>query len=289
MTKVKNTRRKRTKQPTKRSASKTTASTSVKSSAKAAPVAPATPQPHQQPRPIAYKALGSDKQDEPLQPPIKQTSSWDLVWPSARLWWNNRLASIVLFVAPSALLVIGVHLASKAGVNSTLAYASVGILALSYIWLIINIPAVYYVQVKAIHGETPGLWQCYRRGFRVMPRLIGLLILLQVAVIAGLVLLIVPGLILLRRYYLSPYYLVDQDLGIREAMRRSAADSKPVARSIWGVFGVYLAINIAGSLTIGQLLKPYGTLVTAVVSTLYVFASALRYKEVALRKSALDK
>jgi uncharacterized membrane protein len=102
--------------------------------------------------------------------------------------------------------------------------------------------------------------------------------LVSLCVVGGLILLIVPGFIMLRRYLLSGYYLVDQNLSIREAMRRSAASSKPAAGYIWGIVGVQALFSV-GSAILGLLPGGIGAFVADAVILLVCFLPALRYVE----------
>src|SRR6185436_11176005 len=105
-------------------------------------------------------------------------------------------------------------------------------------------------------GKKPnfsGLWDGTKK---FGPRLIGLGIIVGLMLLGGFLLFIIPGLIVLRRYYLSPYYLVDKDLTIGEAMKQSAADSKKYSQYIWSVIGVSVLLSFTGIIPlIGVLLS----------------------------------
>jgi hypothetical protein len=109
-------------------------------------------------------------------------------------------------------------------------------------------------------------------------RLIGLYAVVFLAVVIGLILLIVPGLIMIRRYYLAPYVLIDTKCGIREAMDESARLSKMNTGSIWGIIGVMFLIGLV------NIIPVFGGLVSFALGGLYSAAPALRYTQ--LRKLA---
>src|SRR6185295_10606488 len=106
------------------------------------------------------------------------------------------------------------------------------------------------------------------------PRLLGLGIVVGLMLIGGFLLLVIPGLIVLRRYYLSPYYLVDKDLTIGEAMKQSAADSKPNSQAIWAVIGVSVLLSLTGVVPL------IGGILSFVLVSLYSVAAPLRYREI---------
>ena len=77
---------------------------------------------------------------------------------------------------------------------------------------------------------------------------------------------------MLRRYYLAPYFLVDHDLDVFEAMRQSAAGSKKFSGPIWGLIGVDLLMGILG-------IVPVVKIFVSIPQALYSFAPAKRYDE----------
>lgn len=222
-------------------------------------------------------------------PPIPQTGSWRLFQPSIRLWFDNYNTSLVLYILPLMTLLLG-SIVGGTGKDFTLRTLIGLILAvIGAAWSLVNVPASYHLQLRAIRGERPGAKECYRHGFGVSLRLIGLGALVTALIIAGLLVFIVPGLILMRRYLMAPYYLIDQNLGIREAMQRSAADSSPVSWYIWGVYAVYIFTYLFCLYVFSAIAASmYSVALASFISNLYVFAPALRYGEIALRQKAIQ-
>jgi uncharacterized membrane protein len=114
------------------------------------------------------------------------------------------------------------------------------------------------------------LWSAVKK---IGLRLIGLYIVVFLVTLVGFVLLIVPGLIMIRRYYLAPYVMLDKNCGIREAMDRSAAISKPYSGYVWGIIGVAILIGLIGIIPL------VGSLIAFVMGMFYSVAPALRYQE----------
>ena len=113
-------------------------------------------------------------------------------------------------------------------------------------------------------------------------RLIGLYLLTGLYTVVGFILLIFPGLVMIRRYFLAPYVMLDKDCGIREAMEHSATISKPSAdssdwtiysRGVWNIIGVMILIGFIG------IIPFIGTLIAFIIGMFYAVAPALRYQE----------
>jgi hypothetical protein len=104
-------------------------------------------------------------------------------------------------------------------------------------------------------------------------RLLGLYVAMGLIILVGLILFIIPGLILIRRYFLAPYVMIDKKVSIREALDHSAALSKLNAGSIWGIIGVMILIGMVNIIPI------IGGLASFVLGSLYSVAPALRYQE----------
>jgi uncharacterized membrane protein len=152
------------------------------------------------------------------------------------------------------------------------------------VWSILFAPALIYAQLRILKGEPVTFSEAARQGFSFFWRLVGLYILTGLIVLGGLLLLIVPGLIFIRRYCLAPYYLIDQNLSIREALRRSAASTKPVSGFIWGVLLVDLLIGLAGGIVSSMTFV--GVILGTILTFFYSFALPLRYLELEHATSA---
>jgi uncharacterized membrane protein len=86
----------------------------------------------------------------------------------------------------------------------------------------------------------------------------------------------VPGLIMLRRYFLAPYVMLDKKCSIKEAMDTSAEISKPYSGYVWGVIGVIFLIGLI------NIIPFIGWIISFIVGMFYSVAPAMRYRE--LRK-----
>ena len=116
------------------------------------------------------------------------------------------------------------------------------------------------IDLKAAFAAAPPLFW----------RMFFLNLLTIITVFAGLILLIVPGIIFGLRLALAPYYLVDQNLGIMEAYKASWHGTKGHLGKLWGIIGVSL-LMILPAFTI------IGIPVTIYLLFMYSAAGALLY------------
>ncbi|HEX5395166.1 MAG TPA: hypothetical protein VFW52_02360 [Candidatus Saccharimonadales bacterium] len=128
-------------------------------------------------------------------------------------------------------------------------------------------------QLEGAEGKTVTFDSIWKITKELGWRMVGLYIVLVLTLFIGFLLLIIPFFIFLRRYFLSPYVMLDKKVSIQEAMSRSAAMSKPHSGSVWGVIGVIFLIGLAGVI-------PFiGWLISYVLGFFYSVAPALRYQE----------
>lgn len=206
------------------------------------------------------------------------TPSWQLLPVSFAFFKRNFWLLFVLAIAATIAATIDTpsvdelssYQAETGGILGLLSFAGLA-------WGVLFAPALVYAQLQILRGESVTFGKAARQGFSFFWRLVGLYILTGLIVLGGLILLIVPGLIFIRRYCLAPYYLIDQNLSIRESLRRSAASTKPVSGFIWGVILVEIVIGIAGSIL--STMTFVGLILGTIVTFFYCFALPLRYME----------
>ena len=159
-------------------------------------------------------------------------------------------------------------------------YADYLLVGFSILWGIFVLAAGFTAQIMSQKAQLDGtedrnlnfahLWAAVKQtGWR----LVGLYLLVGLYVLVGLVLLIIPGIIMIRRYSLAPYVMLDKKTGIRQSMEISAKITKPFSGAIYRVYGVMALIGIIAFI-------PYvGWLVSFVLGVLYSVALALRYQQ----------
>lgn len=88
-------------------------------------------------------------------------------------------------------------------------------------------------------------------------------IITSIIVMAGFILLIIPGLYLISRFGFNTFALIDKNLGIKESFEASTRITEGVRMKILGLMLVMVAINVLGALALG-----IGLIVTVPVTAL---------------------
>lgn len=213
------------------------------------------------------------------QKPVEPAPIWQLLHKSYNLFLDNALAAIAIVIVPALILQVGATL-SLVAKQPALFQLGIGVQFLGFAILIASVSASALLQLRAVQGRNTDLVQLYRDSIAFWPRIVGFSLLFGLMLAVGFVLLIIPGLIVLRRYILTPYFLIDENLGIREAMQRSAAASKPMSKHIWAMLLVIFSFTGLGVLC-GQLWPEYGGFIPLLFPILYNFLPSLRYQEAA--------
>jgi uncharacterized membrane protein len=209
-----------------------------------------------------------EKQTEATELP----GAFSLFRPSYEAVLTNAWTFLGLLLIPLAtFMVAGVGGGTRD--NITLEGTTALLVLAGFVIALIVSPALPYVQLQSVQGKEVSIGEALREGMKRFWRFYGLSILVGLIVIGGFLLLIVPGFFMLRRYLLAQFYLYDRNVGITEAMRLSAADSKTFSKAIWGVIGMLFLIGLIGAY------RPLG-IVTAILQVLYYCAPAVRYFQI---------
>lgn len=134
--------------------------------------------------------------------------------------------------------------------------------------------------VQAASGKKVTIQGAAKRLFSnwLWARLIVLSLITALAVILGIFALVIPGIYLLSRLYMSSYIMIDQDTNIEKSISRSWDMGKG---NFWKIMSI-LIVSILLSLTT---LIPYaGLLVSFLLATAYAGAMPLRYFELKRHK-----
>ena len=191
--------------------------------------------------------------------------AFELFKPSWQAIKLNAITFIELIVVPFMVSLIGLifdH--SRTVVGSRIAFQAIG----DIVGLLLG-PAVVVTQLASVRGKQIDFWPAVRKGLHFFWRYVLLGICMVVVIGIGFVLLIVPGFFMLRRYILAPYYLIDQDLKVLDAMKKSAEQSKQFSMAVWGLLGVELLFVALTFVLVG-----------VVLTLMYYCAPALRYYQI---------
>lgn len=197
--------------------------------------------------------------------------AFELFKPSMEIIRNNLSLYFVLLVLP--LLLVSLD-------STSTELMSPFVLGGSLLSLLFLAPLLY-AEVRNASGKTVTLGESFSEGYKYFWRTLGLVIVVGLIIFLGLIAFIVPGIIFMRRYLLSPYYLIDRNLSIGEAMKASETESKPFANSIYSVLGVSILIALV------SIFGMIGAVISTILSVLYNLAYALRYVEIKKAYKAL--
>jgi uncharacterized membrane protein len=121
--------------------------------------------------------------------------------------------------------------------------------------------------------EIPDLWSC-------LPRILDYVVVkiaVMFIVAAGLILLIIPGIIWALQFYLSSYLVIDKEAGVITALKGSSAITRGAKWEL-GLFATaLLGLNFAGAILLG-----IGLMITiplSVLATVYVYRKLLAQTE----------
>lgn len=132
---------------------------------------------------------------------------------------------------------------------------------------------IQQAQLDVVQGHKLRIKRLFRTVREMWLPMIGLYLITGLLILGGLVLLVIPGLIALRRYLLAPYVMLDTGCSIGEALTRSAALSAKNPRSIWGIIVFMTAIGLLNMVLF------IGWFLALVVGLLYSLAPVIRYQE----------
>jgi hypothetical protein len=155
-------------------------------------------------------------------------------------------------------------------------FLAVGILAgaAALVLSLVALPAMTYMQLKSAQKQKIELGEALAAGHQYFWRLCGVRISSGFLILVGLVLLIVPGVFMMRRYLLAPYFVLEENRGVFDAMSRSAVISREYSSATWGVVGVRWLITCVG-------LIPFaGFIISGVMSVTYYCAAAIRFEQI---------
>lgn len=195
----------------------------------------------------------------------------------ARFWF---LAGVVFFGIVALYIpaiILGVSAGSLARAAGAQVLSPSAILTANLITTLIQLVVsmgFITISLRLVDGKRAA----FRDFFSSLPRFLpflGATILQSVIVLAGMILLIIPGIIWGIKYQFTPYFVVDRGLGPTDALKASGIATAGVKGRLF-LFGIALAaLNIAGALLLG-----IGLFITIPVS---ILALAHTYRILAAR------
>ncbi len=157
--------------------------------------------------------------------------------------------------------------------SDTAVGAAVAVVAVLVIANLIATLWQFILALRLAHGKNPGFSDIWKEFTAKGLKLLVLLVVISVLVIIGFIAFIVPGLIALRMLFYAPYIMLDQNVGVAEAMRRSRKLTEGNWGAVYGIILVGIVLGFSGFI-------PYaGPAIQLVLAAIYSVAPALRYYE----------
>ena len=121
--------------------------------------------------------------------------------------------------------------------------------------------------VKDLNGQQFNLGDCVNKAVSKLLPLLGLGLLVSLGIVVGMIFLIVPGIILALMWMVATPVLMTEDLGVVDALKRSA---NLTSGSKWLLFLLFIIFAIAGAIiaAIGGLLSLFGSTGLIIVALL---------------------
>lgn len=243
------------------------------------------------PAPTPKKDLKTDQFLSASGSDPEMLGGFELLRPSWEAIKLNLITLIEFVIIPIILSILSAFLFRRHGaVSSTLrtglsySYSTTKQTSYSGAWLGANIlsiivsmifaPGLIYTLLEGAKGVSVDFTVAFKTGLKFFWRYVGVAICTGFLVGIGLILLIVPGIFMLRRYYLAPYFLIDQNLGVFEALRTSAEESKRFSGPVFRTLGVQVLFAFMFIIPI------LGWIAGFILSIMYYNAPAIRYLEI---------
>jgi hypothetical protein len=201
------------------------------------------------------------------------TGSWQLLQNCTQLVQKYFWAYLVLLITPSVILDIsGQFITNEKGQIVTTAptiwYALFGF-GIAYS-IVTSVVALRFT-LAALRNKELSVNEAFAQGLPLLGRYIVVSFALALLFVGGLILFIVPGLVVLQRYFLAPYIAIDKNLGVKQSLQASHKLVKARYGFVWGTLGVsflvIMLVSVAASALgyVGSLLAALGGTVVGIL------------------------
>ena len=224
-----------------------------------------------------------DKKNKTI-PNDQLTPTLKLFSPSYKLAIKAYEQIALLYLLPTLVYILGFVLIGKVSFThfhlNTRQIVGVYLLLLWLVIVIINFPATMYLRVKAVKSnELPSVKECYQQGFKIMRKVYLTQTVTYLLICFGLILLVVPGIIMIKRYVLAPFYAIEHnELNLKGILSKAKTQTSPFMGYIFSTIFFLLFYQLAVSLIFG------GNVISSILAVLLnyavMFFMPLRYKEI---------
>lgn len=135
-------------------------------------------------------------------------------------------------------------------------------------------PAMIITQLESVQGRIVDFKHIMKRSFRISLPLLGMMLLIMLIVLVGFVLVIVPGLLAIFFLTLAAYVYVDQQKGIKAAIKECYRITKANWRLVFAMYVVNFIISFVGIVPV------IGGLANIILSIIYFCLPAVIYLQI---------
>jgi hypothetical protein len=239
-----------------------------------------TPQPAASPAPQPEAAPTAPVAPASSQPDTGYISNpfalfgpgWQAIKVNLGTWVQTILLAILIFGLTFVLPAVFLVATSRFHSGAWVALAVVAVAFLVGVYALARFAGTSQVLTLAgAKGQHLSLGQAFSQGKPFGWRILAFSILYAIIVGIGFILLIVPGVLLMTWYALTPVAIVEENLSIGAAMKRS---KDLAAGRFWEVFGV---IAMPQLLSILNIIPILGAIAAVILGIMYAPAPALRF------------
>jgi hypothetical protein len=132
------------------------------------------------------------------------------------------------------------------------------------------------ISLRLVDGQQPRYGELFG-DLTTFGRYIAGNLLFLLIILGGLLLLVVPGIIWTVKYQFAPFLIVDRNLGLKEAFKKSGQITEGVKREVFLFFLLILVINLLGMLAFA--IGLFTTLPATMIAYTFVYRKLLDRKE----------
>jgi len=166
------------------------------------------------------------------------------IGPAFRFGWDSIKKDFWYFVGLAVISIVLGSISGKDGLDGA-ALSLVGFLlniwiSCGMLWLTISYARENKLPILDIFRQGKHFW-----------RMLGTVLLTGLIFVLGLILFIIPGIYWIMKYQFAAYFVVDKNMGVREAMRKSGEITKGIKWRLLVFTLSSLGVGILGVLALG--------------------------------------
>lgn len=209
------------------------------------------------------------------QPAHDLPGAFKLFKPSVRAVSNNLPAYLWLSGVPLVIVLAAQIVQFFSGSTGKFSAPYLLLAAVGGILSLVVAPALILLQLRSVRKQPAAAAELFQEGLKHLWRLVGLGIVISLGLLVSFLALIVPFFFVLPRVVLAPYFLIDQNFGVFDALRASNEAYKR-RHGIYGILGVSFLFGIVTAVPI------VGTIGGSILNFLYQPAFGMRYEQLKL-------